>query len=315
MDKEFERLRALHKSAHIASLILCAKGLIGPSDIRQGGAITPQRARAFISLVYDDGFLQKCTRETMTSLKKEGAVLDIPQRSLRRVAQGSLPADNEKTGVNNYNYILEAEDAQLFMDLTRDFFRDNADNPNLVSELEAIFATRVRGELVDLAFNGTGDPDDGAFLKLNKGFIQQAIDGVPNGQKITIDPATNGWIEELGRVLLAMPEDFLDGAVLHMNTKDAIEYGLEVASHVTGTPQVAQASVSALLDFPVEKVKRMPRGTVLFVQQRNLVFGVNQDIQRTVEVKGRERCTWYTWDMSVDFQIAAKQGAVLARKA
>lgn len=312
---ELQRLMAIHKSKHIVSAIMIAKGLIGPGDIRQGGAITPERARRFISLVFAEAFLQKCTRDVMVSLKKEGAVIDIPQDSLRDVPQGELPSNDDKASLSNYNYILEAKPAQLFVDIKKDFWRDNQDNPSLATDLETSFSNRVRGELVNLAWRGTGVTDDGPFLKLNKGFIQIAKDGAPSDQRLTINPEANGWVAELGRMLLALPEQFHTGAVFHMNTKDAIEYGLEVAQHVTGLPQVAANAVGALLNYPIESLAAIPRGKVLLAQQPNLVFGVNQDIERTVEVKGRERVTWYTWDMNVDFEIAAKAGVVLGQKA
>ncbi len=313
MDKEFQRLIKLHKSAYVVQLVMLAKGLIGPGDIRFNGAITPQRARTFISLVYAEDFLSKITREVMTTLQKEGAVIDIPQRSLRRVPQGQLPTDEQKTGIVNFNYKLVAQDQQLFVDVLFDYLRDNQDNPNLVTELEAAFATRIRGELTDLAFNGTGLDADGEFLKLNKGFLALAEAGCPAGQKLAIDPDTNGWIDELGRMLLALPAIFHEGAKLVMNTLDAVEYALEVGRHVTGSSAIADQQVSALLAYPIEKVTVMPRRHVLLTPLKNMVIGVNTDITRSAEVRQRERCIWYTWDLSVDFELAAKQAVVYGR--
>lgn len=312
---EFQRLLAIHKNERLVNLVMLAKGLIGPADIRFNNAITAQRARAFISLVWEDPFLQKITRVTMTTLQQEGAVIDIPQRSLRRVPQGQDPTDEQKVGISNYNYKLVAEEADLFVDILFDFLRDNQDDPNLLTSLENAFAARVRGELCDLGFNGTGDAADGEFLKLNKGFLKIAEEGVPNAQKLTIAPATDGWIKTLGNLLLALPSNFHAAAALTMNTLDAVEYSLEVGKHVTGAAAIADSAQQAIVTYPIEKCAYLARGHVLLTPLKNLVMGVNVDITRSAETKPRKRCVEYTWTMNVDFEIAAKQAVVYGRPA
>lgn len=312
-SENFEKLKALHKSAEVANLVLLAKGLIGPEDIRPGGVLRPEAARRFISLVWEDPFFSQVSRRLMTSLKADGGVLDIASRSMVRVAEGVEPADGQKVGVDDASYTLHALDQQLFVDLKYSFLRDNASNPGLRTEIENAFATRVRGELTDLGFNGTLDDNSAGFLTLNKGWVQIAKDNAPGGQQLVIDPATNGWIDTLAGLLDLLPDQFLGQAKFIMNGKDANAYALEVGKHVTGEAVIADMAKRSLIAFEIVPVTYMPRNTVMLTAPKNLVLGVNQDITRYRNNNDRKRVVEYTWDMYTDFEIAAPQALVLGK--
>lgn len=301
----------------VKQLIQVAKGEIAPGALTPGGALSPQQARRFISLVKKYPFLQNITVDTMTKLTKNGSVIDIPNRSLRRIKQGSEPTDAQKTGIDEFGYVLTAEECDLFVDITYDFLRDNQDNPNLSSELEQQFSDKISGELLDLAFNGVGEPADAknvGFLELNKGWITIANESNAVS-KVAIDPATDGWLQSLFNLATAMDDRFTGSSEFIMNSTDMMAYKLEVSRAVTGYAAVAKDDVKALLDIPVKGSPFCPRGHVMFTPPKNLVLGLNQDVTRSREPKARKRVVEYTWTMWNDFEIAAKAACVLGKPA
>lgn len=295
----------------VDDLIQVSKGAISPSDIRPGGELRPEVARKLVSLVVGSDFLKKVTTRSMKSLKADGAVIDIANRSLRRTPTGTEPGENDKTGIDNFAYELHAEDCDLYTDVAVSWLRDNQDNPNLLADLEKAFGTRIQSELVDLAFNGLGTGAD-PFLKLNKGWIEIAK-GNAQAQKLDIDPATDGWIDSLAAVIELLPEQFLAQSVLIMNPKDADRYSIEVGKFTQNKDAIANETQSGVIGYQVERVPFMPRGHVLFTPLKNLVFGLNQDITRHREFKPRKKVIEYTWNLFADFEIAAKQAVVLGK--
>jgi hypothetical protein len=315
----FKSLADAYGSADVAKLVLFAKGLIGPEAIRAGNVLTPQQSKKIISLIFDSDFLKKITTQKMTRLKFEGTVLDIPSRSMRRRAQGSEPGDNDKVDLNNFNYTLTAEDMQLFADLTKDFLRNNADNPGLAGEVEAMLAKRLRGELVDLAFNGEASDyagDDAAFLGLNEGWVKIAMDAKTAGDAKggVIDPATDGWFTTLGNLWELVPDQVKSSAIIHMNTGDADKYAEERAVNDAAIRSDSERA-RKYLGYPIEPVSEMPKGSILITPQKNLVFGLNGEIERAREYNARKGVLEYTFDLSADYEIAVKQFVVIGHPA
>lgn len=303
--------KAYGNNIQVAKLVAYSKGLIGPADIAVGGRLTPQQANGLIKLVFGNDFLKEITTTKMTRLKYEGQVLEVPRRSLRRVPQGTEPTDEQKSDVNEFGYTLEAESAQLFVDLTNDFLLNNQDNPQLSSELEGMFATRIQGELVDLAWNGTGNAADGDFLKLNKGFIQIAKDSVAAGgdgaaKYRDIDPDLS-WYDNLEALWKLVPDEIKAAAVIYMSSTDADSYAFQRGRDpVRGDDQATRQ----IIGKAIRPVVGVPGGTVVITPPKNLIFGLCQDVSRSRAYHNRKRCVEMTFDMSVDFEIAAKQFVV-----
>lgn len=306
-------------SADVAKMVLFAKGIIGPEAIRAGNALTPQQAKKIISLIFDSDFLKKVTTQKMSRLKFEGTVLDVPTRSLRRRTKGVEPADGDKVDLAEFNYILHAEDVQLFADLSKDFLRDNADNPGLPGEIEAMLAKRLRGELVDLGFNGQGADyvgEDADFLKLHDGWIKIAMDAKAAGDAKggAIDAANDGWFSTLGNLWAMVPDQVKSSAVIHMNSGDADKYAEERAVNDAAIRSDSERA-RKYLGYPIEAVPEMPAGNVLITPPRNLVFGINGDIERAREYKARKGVLEYTFDLAPDYEIAAKRFVVIGHPA
>jgi len=298
-----------------------AKGMIGPGDLNPGGALRPQQAERLISMVFSNGLMEKVTTRRMRRTQADVAVMDIANRSLTRVPQGSEPTDAQRIGANEHGTTLHALPVQLFPQIGLDYLRDNADNKELVSEVEAGFATRMEAELEDLAFNGIDDtfveydsanPDTTGWVTLNKGWIQVATDSADT-KTASIDPGTNGWQDSLKTARDALPEMYRPNAAIFMNTADADAYAYELGQHVTGTALTADSPLRRFLGAPIITSPYIPAGTVLVTPPKNLVFGLTTEIWQQKRWDYDARALRYTFDTACDYEIAVKQACVLAQ--
>ena len=289
-------------------LVQLAKGLIGPEDLRTGGALTPQTANKIVSMIFKDAFLSKVMTVRMSRLKRNIDAFDISGRQLVRVPQGSEPTAAQTPSLSEHGCVLTALDVQLFPTLKLDFLRDNKDNPNLLQEVEAGFNTRFTHELVDLGFNGTSE-GGGNFLSLNKGWVQiarESSDAINTSFKLDA-----GWREALQHITSRADDRYKRDSVLLMNVGDADDYAYELGGHVTGHALTAESPLRRFSGLPIEPHPYMPKGTVLFTPLKNLVFGMNTEIKRDRAYHSRKRVIEYTFDMAVDYELVIKQAAVL----
>ncbi len=312
-------IMTLKSGQRMHEIVALAKGLIGPADLANGGTMTAQAASRLISMLFADDFLKKITTESMDKLKKDVDVIDILRRQLVRVPQGSEPSDAETANAAEHGCQLTALDVQLFPTLTLDFLRQNKDNPNLLALVEDGFNTRLQNDLVDLAFNGVADDGGGAdraakFIRLNKGWVQILLDSA-KAPKVVIDPAVETWKATLAKVYEASDARFRRDGVFLMNEKDADAYAEELNKGVTAAALSADSPFRRFWGKQIEAHPDMPQGRVIFTPLKNLVFGVHTDIRRDRAYHSRKRVIEYTFDMSVDYEVAVKQAAVLGKPA
>lgn len=296
-------------------VVALAKSLIGPTDLANGGELTPQAASRLISLLFADPFMKRITTERMSKLTKSVDVLDILRRQLVRVPEGKEPEDDETANMDEFGCKLTALDAQLFATLKLSFLRDNKDNPELLKLVENGFNTQLNNDLVDLGFNGVADDGAGAdraakFIRLNKGWVQVMKDAA-NTPKQAVDPATTGWKAALKAITDAGDQRFRASSVYIMNLADADDYAEEISAKVTSSETDANAPVRRYGGREVVAHPDMPQGKVMFTPLKNLVFGVHTRIDRDRSYHNRKRALEYTFDMAFDYEVAAKQAAVL----
>lgn len=299
--------------------VALAKSLIGPTDLANGGTLTPQRADKLISMIFADNFLSKITTIKMARLERDLDAIDVAARQLVRVPQGLEPSDDQTANAGEYGAVLRALTVQLFPTLKLDFLRENKDNPQLVQMVEKAFMTRLQNDLVDLGFNGENDDGGGTtqaekFLRLKKGWIKVAeeADAAP---KLEIDPSIDTWKGSLAAIMGAGDERWREQSTFVMNLADADAYAEELGAHVTGTPLTADSPLRRYNGLPIEANPRMPRGTVMFTPLKNLGHGIHTIVQQDKEYHKRKRVLEYTYDMAVDYEIAVKQACVLGRPA
>ena len=312
-------LITLKSGEQVDDIVALAKALIRPNDLANGGQLQPQEADRLISMIFDDMFLSKVNTIKMMRLERNIDAIDVGGRQLVRVAQGDEPADDQTANAGEHGSVLRALSVQLFPTLTLDFLRANKDNPKLLQVLEKAFSTRLREDLVDLAFNGLNDDGGGStqpekFVRLNKGWVQIALEA-GDTPKIDIDPETDGWTATLAAIMDGGDERWRAQSAFIMNLADADTYARQLGAHVTGTPLVADSPLRRFEGYPIEAHPKMPRGRVLFTPLKNLVYGLHADIHRDKAYHQRRRVLEYTFDMAVDYEIAVKQACILGKPA
>jgi hypothetical protein len=274
----------------LKQFIAVAKGRIGPEALNITGELTPEQANQIISLVVASTFLSKVNTVRMMRLTRHVNAMDVASRQLKRIAQGSEPAEGDLTKLLGAGAELMALPVQLFADVTLDFIRD----------------------ILDLAFNGEKDDNSDGFLTLNKGWVQLAKEGREAGENdddpkrvrgTDIDPATDGWKETLAAVMNAGDERFRRNSVFTMNLADADDYARELGAHVTGTPLTAESPLRRFEGYAIEAEPEMPRGHVFFTPLKNLAFGLHSNIRRDRAYHARKRALEYTFDTACDFEI------------
>lgn len=295
--------------------VALAKGLIDPKDLSNGGQLRAQEADKLITMLFKDNFLSKITTIRMSRLTRDVDVMDILRRQLVRVPQGQEPADTDLTGAGQYGCKLTALDAQLFASLKLDFLRENKDNPNLQKELENGFNISLGNDIVDLGFNGIADDATGAdraakFVRLNKGWLQ-ILREADNAPKVDIDPATDGWIASLKKIMDASDPRVRAISSFVMSEADADAYGEQINAPVTGHEVQSGSPARRFRGKLIETHPTCPDGKVMFTPMKNLVHGLHTTIQRDRAYHSRKRALEYTFDMSFDFEVAVKQFAVL----
>jgi hypothetical protein len=292
-------------------LIKIAKGLVQPGDLNPGGTLRPEASERLISLVFADDFLKNVTTRRMNKLSADVQVWGVETRKLVRVPEGQTPSAAQIVGGTQYGCTLTALPVQLFPTLSLSFLRDNANNPQLVSDVEASFATQFANEYLDLGFNGTAEDNSAGWATLNKGWVQIASEAAAC-PKVNIDPTAAGknWRTEMKAMLDALPERFRPQAAFIMNTADADAYAFELAGFVTGVPLAADSPLRRFMGIPIIPSPYMPAGKVLLTPPQNLVFGLSTEMVATRRFNERARAIEWTFDTACDYEIAVKQACV-----
>lgn len=296
----------------VARMVMFAKGLIGPTDLTVTGQLTAQQSRTFLTTIFKNDFLKNVTTDSMGKLKKEGNVLGVPSRSLRNVPEGSEPEEGDKSDVTNTGYVLDAKGWQLFSDIGFSTLIDNQDNPELPNIIENAFTTQISGELVDLAWNGTGNVADGKFLALNIGWLKLLLDYAAEGraQVADITPVTTGWYKTLGALFDKVPTKWKSQCVAMMNTNDADLY-----AHERGEDAVRNDNDKSrqYIGYNILPCDYIARGHIIVGPPKFLIFGVAKDVNRTRQPHARKRVIELTFDGYADMAVAVPEAFVVGK--
>lgn len=286
------------------------KGNISATDVSVGGVLRPEAANKFIDLVIEQSnFLKMITVERTRKIKKDINVLDIANRVLVRVPEGSEPTDAQKAGIINKGKTLSCLPVQLFETVLFSTIDDNQDNPNFEDGLVSMFAKKFANELEDLAFNGIGE-DGSNFLNLNKGFVALAKE-YTNTKKVDVGTLSSGYVNALKAVLDAQENKFYAKSVLIMSEKDHRGLVLELGNKPSGVGYLVQGGIPSFLGKPIITNPYMPDNHVLFAPLDVFVFGIVRDIERYREVRGTKRCIDYTYNINCDYELAIDESVVI----
>jgi HK97 family phage major capsid protein len=314
-----------HNGAAVGNIPTAAFGAttgpnaVNPSGDAGSGILRPEQARRFIDYVWDATVLAKDGRRvTMRANTMELEKVNVGERVIRAATQAI--GDYTNAGATFTKVELTTKKIRLDWEVSAEALEDGIEGGALEDHLVRLMTNAFANDIEDLAINGTGDSDDGAFLGIMNGFVNRAkTEGSAHESVATV--ANNAWTTDvLQNIILAMPRkyralksnlkfyagtDAFQGIVKHNGTlADAI------AEAFAGTPAGTPANRQAYLDgqaqtfggarttralgIDVQEVPYYPAGYVDLTFPQNRVWGFQRDITVNREYKPKKDTIEYT---------------------
>ena len=220
---------------------------------------------------------------------------------------------------------LSTTKIRLDWEVATESLEDNFEGAALEDHLVRVMTRAFASDLEDLAINGTGDPGDGAFLRIMEGFVSQEQGGLST--EASVD-ATSGWeVEHLMEIIKAMPRKFR-GARTNMkfyagtDTMSSILNGLGTQGNlqaerivervVDGTvPQVVGAPIQyRVLGVPLVEVPLFPEDYISLTFPENRIWGFQRDVTLHREFKPKKDTVEYT--VFLRFGLAIEETEAIA---
>ena len=289
------------------------KGSIIPSDFTLAGELTPRQSRKLLDMVVQQSdFLQRITRHPMDDLKVEVPAIDVLDRSLKRIPEGTEPSSSDWVGVTYKGRILHAEEVNLpFAVVYSTLIVWKKSGEDVEKKVANAMAKRFANDLLDLGFNGDSASSDN-FLKLNDSWTKIAkTDGDTHKINFTSESLTK-WSQRLEAVVSALPEKYHGKAVLVMRTGDYRALVKEIAGDNAGAYQILlSGKVKEFLGYEIVPVPYVPPEHVIFTPIENFVFGYLVPMRRYRRDNPMARQVEYLYSMHVDFQFSVADAVAI----
>jgi hypothetical protein len=292
---------------------------VNPSGDAASGILRPEQARQFIDYVWDATILaQDGRRVTMRANTMELEKVNVGERVIRSAAQAI--GDYTNAGATFSKVELTTKKIRLDWEVTAEALEDNVEGAALEDHIVRLMTNAFGNDIEDLAINGTGDSDDGAFLGIMNGFVNRVkTEGDAHEAIVTV--ADNAWTTEvMQNIILAMPRkyralknnlkfyvgtDAFQGIVKNNGTlADAIAEafvnkgpGTEAnrQAYLDGNGQTfGGARTTRVLGVDVQEVPYYPAGYVDLTFPQNRVWGFQRDITVNREYKPKKDTVEYT---------------------
>lgn len=279
-----------------------------------GGLLNPEQANTFIDMVEETPTIVSQIRvERMNAPTKKINRLGFASRILKAAPQGTPPyaaddgtndrylaaADRSKPTTSQIQ--LTTKEIMAEIHLPYELFEDNIEGQSLESHLMRLIASRTSQDLEDWVLNGDTASGD-AFYALNDGYLKSMTSNVVNNSSVGISPD----VFEAG--MLAMPQKYIRdlSALKHFVTvQHTIKYRGNVARRQTGYGDSMLTTNGELYAYgvKVEGAPLMPVNTGFFTFPKNLILGVQRNIQVETDKDIRSRQIIVVLTMRVDAKI------------
>jgi hypothetical protein len=299
-------------------------GTLGPNSVNPSGdagsgILRPEQARRFIDYVWDATILAKDGRRvTMRANTMELEKVNVGERVIRAAAQAN--GDYTNTGATFTKVELTTKKIRLDWEVSAESLEDGIEGAALEDHLVRLMTNAFANDIEDLAINGTGDINDGAFLGILEGFVNR-VQTNGDAHEAVVTVANNAWTTDvLQEIILAMPRkyraiksnlkfyagtDAFQGIVKNNGTlADAIAEAF--AGNGPGTERNRQAYLDGaaqtfgaarttrVLGIDVQEVPYYPEGYVDLTFPQNRVWGFQRDITVNREYKPKKDTIEYT---------------------
>jgi hypothetical protein len=285
--------------------------------------LLPAQALKLLDLVVAQSeFLQKVTRVNCKKLKTPVPIMNMSQRNLTRVAEGTdaSPSNAVFAESSNEGKFLELDNIDMFYDLLYSVVTNNEDDKSLITMIESQIAKTFANDLLDLATNGTADTYDRVYHETTN--------------KVPMYTLAKGWIQLMKESTRTKKEGFdgedilgtLEAVIAKMDNmyktpeckliispSNLEKFNILMAEKDYSASIYLKGNVHTYLGYEMVVNPYMPNDVVLFTALSDLVFGVStHDVQKAMEDKPRKKCIEYTYTVPADFQIARDRAMVIA---
>jgi hypothetical protein len=293
---------------------------VNPSGDAGSGILRPEQARRFIDYVWDATVLaQDGRRVTMRANTMELEKVNVGERVIRAAAQAL--GDYTNAGATFTKVELTTKKIRLDWEVSAEALEDNIEGGALEDHIVRLMTNAFGNDIEDLAINGTGDSDDGAFLGIMQGFVGRVKEAGSGSHESVVTVTDNNWTTPvLQNIILAMPRkyralknnlkfyagtDAFQGIVKNNGTlADAIAEaftprlgGTEAMrqSYYDGNAQTfGAARTTRVLGIEVQEVPYYPAGYVDLTFPQNRVWGFQRDITVNREYRAKKDTVEYT---------------------
>jgi len=292
---------------------------VNPSGEAGSGILRPEQARRFIDYVWDGTVLAKDGRRvTMRANTMELEKVNVGERVIRAANQADATYTN--AGAQFTKVELTTKKIRLDWEVSAEALEDNIEGAALEDHLVRLMTNAFANDIEDLAINGTGDSNDGAFLSIMDGFVNRVkTDGDAHESVVTV--TNDAWTPEVMQdIILAMPRKY---RALKSNLKfyagtDAFQGIVKnngtladaIAEAFAGTPGGTESNRQSYLDgagqtfgdsrttrvlgIDVMEVPYYPAGYVDLTFPANRIWGFQRDITVNREYVPKKDTIEYT---------------------
>lgn len=293
------------------------KAIFEASDLSTGGKLNAEQADQFLDKVIDSSAIVPETRTVR---------MRSPQRLIEKIgfdsrimvappAQGSAPAGGDIKEPTTGKVTLTTVEAAAFVDVGFDTLEDNIERDGLEDHIVNLVATRVATDLEELYLKGDTASGD-TFLALNDGWFKLATSNV-------YDHASAAFSEDavFGAMIDALPNKYQPRNPnewrIYVAPKLERKVRRERAARQTGGGDTWLTGSQPLeyAGFPIVPVPLLPAtasasGNALLCHPKNLVVGLQRDIDFDNFRNGRLRVYQMTWTIRSDVQYEFEDAVV-----
>lgn len=293
---------------------LVKKADIALSDLSTGGGLlNPEQTDSFIQTLMDSPTILNAARMvTMNAPQKKINKIGFGSRMLRAATSATALADADRSKPDLGQIALNTKEVIAEVHIPYDVFEDNIEGGNisvamgqsaggLQDTIMTLIGQRVALDLEEAALLGdTSSPD--SYLALFDGFLKLADQHVVNAGGATITK------DVFKAAIKAMPDKYLrqrSALEFFISTDNETEYRDTVANRVTGLGDSALVSANSLSVFGsgVNAAPLMPNAKGVYVNPKNLIFGVQRRVHIEYDKDIRARKFIIVVTARVDFQV------------
>lgn len=254
-----------------------------------GGLLNPEQANTFIDMIQEQPtILNQARIERMAAPQKKINRMGFGSRIMRAAPQGASPfaADDgtndrylaaaDRSAPTTSQITLSTKEVMAEIHLPYEVLEDNVEGMSIEDHIMRQIAERAAEDLEEWALSADTVSAD-AYLALNDGLLKTATTNVVDNLAAGISP------DLFEQALLTMPQKYLRNLAnlrQFIPVQEEIKYRANVAKRLTGYGDSSLTSNGELVAFgvPVDKTPLMPASTGLFTYPKNIIFGIQRNI-------------------------------------